>query len=370
MSIYDLEPDALAALLADEPAWRIEQLRHGLYREGRPLEDVSTLPRTLRARLRAAVGPDLELAAKQVADEGRTVKLALRAPDGALIETVLMRYDDRTSVCVSSQAGCAMGCRFCATGQAGFIRHLRAGEILEQVAWAQRVQVTGRISHVVFMGMGEPLANAGAVVEAIGRLRSDVGISPRRITVSTVGIVPGIHRLRTTRLPVTLAISLHAANDALRSELVPMNRRYPIEAVLEAGANWSRATGRRLTLEWALIAGVNDRHRDAVELAARARSLGAHVNLIPLNPTPGYPMVGTDEAGVRRFARQLRELGVNVTVRDTRGRDIDAACGQLATSLVVAQGIDEHEGLGRRGARLVSPVGSLKLGEGPSAQVG
>src|SRR5436189_2602349 len=202
-----------------------------------------------------------------------------------------MHYRQRSTVCVSTQAGCAMACGFCATGQAGFERHLTTGEIVEQVTRAARAAAdTGRrLSNVVFMGMGEPLANYERVWGAVERLHDDVGLSARHLTISTVGIVPGIRRLAAEPLPVNLAVSLHAANDRLRDELVPINRRYPLAELRAACADYLRAKGRRLSFEWALIDGVNDRPDDADELAAIARPLGAHVNLIPLNPTPGYP---------------------------------------------------------------------------------
>jgi 23S rRNA (adenine2503-C2)-methyltransferase len=236
-----------------------------------------------------------------------------------------MAYPDRVTVCVSTQAGCAMGCPFCATGQGGFVRHLRSGEIVEQVAWAMRERP---VTHVVFMGMGEPLANYDQTLAAIRRLHEDVGISARRLTVSTVGIIPGIRRLAHERLAVNLALSLHAANDALRNELVPINRRYPLGALAEACADYVATTRRRLSLEWAVIGGVNDRTSDADELAAFARPLGAHVNLIPLNETAGYRAPGRPRAAA--FRAMLRARQVNATVRVTRGTEIAAACGQLA----------------------------------------
>jgi 23S rRNA (adenine2503-C2)-methyltransferase len=249
-----------------------------------------------------------------------------------------MLYPDRATACVSSQAGCAMNCSFCATGQAGFGRHLSTGEILEQVAAARRHardRSPGRprrLSNIVFMGMGEPLANYERVWAAVERIHSEMGISARHITISTVGVLPGIRRLAREELPVNLAVSLHAANDELRNRLVPLNKRYPIEDLVEACRQYLTAKGRRLSFEWALISGVNDRTADARELAGIARPLGAHVNLIPLNPTPGYPVRGTDKTGVRRFRDELLRLGVNATVRRNRGTDIDAACGQLAAS--------------------------------------
>jgi 23S rRNA (adenine2503-C2)-methyltransferase len=223
-----------------------------------------------------------------------------------------------------------MGCTFCATGQAGFGRHLSSGEIVEQVVIARQAAAPSRLSNVVFMGMGEPLANYDRVWAAIVRLHDDLGLSARHLTLSTVGVVPGIHRLARAALPVNLAVSLHAANDDLRNSLVPLNRRYPIAMLMDACQQYLAAKGRRLSFEWALIAGINDRAADAVELASLVRPLGAHVNLIPLNPTPGYPVRGTPPEGVRGFRDQLSALGVNATVRRNRGTDIDAACGQLA----------------------------------------
>jgi 23S rRNA (adenine2503-C2)-methyltransferase len=245
-----------------------------------------------------------------------------------------MRYPDRVTVCVSTQAGCAMACQFCATGQGGFQRHLSEGEIVEQVAVAMRAAAPRRLSNVVFMGMGEPLANYDRVWAAVRRLHGDMGLSARHLTLSTVGIVPGIRRLAGETLPVNLAVSLHAANDALRDELVPINRRYPLADLAAACAEYVEASGRRLSIEWALIDGVNDRAADSSELAAFARPLGAHVNLIPLNPTPGYAVVGSPPGRVRGFRDDLTALGVNATIRVTRGADIDAACGQLAAGSV------------------------------------
>jgi 23S rRNA (adenine2503-C2)-methyltransferase len=245
-----------------------------------------------------------------------------------------MLYRDRATVCVSSQAGCAMACGFCATGQAGFTRHLTAGEIVEQVVRATaRARDSGRrVSNIVFMGMGEPLANEGPVWAAIERFHGDLGLSARHLTVSTVGVVPGIRKLATRPLPVNLAVSLHAANDELRDELVPLNRRHPIDSLLDACADYLGAKNRRISFEWAMIDGVNDRPSDAVELAALCRRLrpSAHVNLIPLNPTPGYPTTGTPLGRVHEFRDLLESLGANATVRQNRGTDIDAACGQLA----------------------------------------
>ena len=331
---YDLTREELADLLAGEPAYRARQVWESLHGRVQRPEEMTELPAPLRTSLEAALPPALTEADRRTADDGETTKWLWSLADGARVETVLMRYRDRVTVCVSTQAGCAMACQFCATGQAGFQRHLSQGEIVEQVARAMRAATPRRLSNVVFMGMGEPLANYDRVWGAVLRLHGDMGLSARHLTLSTVGIVPGIRRLTKEPLPVNLAVSLHAANDALRNELVPVNRRYPLAELADACAQYVSVSGRRLSLEWALIHDVNDRRLDASELAAFARPLGAHVNLIPLNPTPGYPVVGSPRARVRGFRDELTELGVNATVRLTRGVEIDAACGQLAAGAV------------------------------------
>lgn len=333
---YELTREQLDGLLAERelPRFRAAQVWHGLYTELATPAELTALPKTLRADLDAVLAPQLTPLRQSVSDDGQTVKLLSGVAGGHQVETVLMLYRDRATACVSSQAGCAMGCGFCATGQAGFDRHLTTGEIVEQtILAARRAKHAGRrLSNVVFMGMGEPLANEAALWPAVERLHGDLGLSARHLTVSTVGIIPGIRKLTARPLPVTLAVSLHAANDELRDELVPINRRYPIAELLTACQEYLDAHGRRMSFEWALIDGVNDRARDAAELAELARQLRphAHVNLIPLNPTPGYPTVGTPPARVAQFRRQLDDRGVNATVRANRGTDIDAACGQLA----------------------------------------
>ncbi len=342
----DLTPTDLARLLAEEPPFRVRQVWRGLH-QGLGPEEMTDLPLSLRRRLAEQLPGGLALGRRSVSDDGGTVKWLWVLGDGAAVETVLMHYPDRATVCVSSQAGCAMGCGFCATGQAGFRRHLTAGEIVEQVVRARREALPRRLSNVVFMGMGEPLANYGPTWAAIERLHDELGLSARHLTVSTVGLVPGIRRLAGERLPVNLAVSLHAANDALRDELVPVNRRWPLPVLMDACRAWVEAKGRRLSFEWALIDGTNDGASDAAELAALARPLAAHVNLIPLNPTPGYPTRGTPPAGVRAFRDHLRSHGVNATVRRNRGTDIDAACGQLAA----AQRTSTVSGPGARTAR-------------------
>ena len=335
---YDLSPDQLAEVVEEvapgAPRYRSTQLWDALHRRLLEPGEVSELPRPLRSALggHPSMGAALTLDRLVESDGGLTKKWLWRLADDTRVETVLMAYPDRSTVCVSTQAGCAMGCTFCATGQAGFDRHLTVGEIVEQVARAARSALDdGRhVSRVVFMGMGEPLANYDATWGAVRRLHADLGLSARHLTISTVGVVPGIRRLATEDLPVNLAVSLHAANDDKRDGLVPLNRTYPLAQVAAACAAYLDAKRRRISFEWALIDGVNDTAADVEELAAFVRPLRAHVNLIPLNPTPGYAVLGSSPRRVRWFRDELLATGVNVTVRQTRGRDIDAACGQLA----------------------------------------
>jgi 23S rRNA (adenine2503-C2)-methyltransferase len=326
---YDHDRTALGSLLEGEPDYRIDQLWQGLYQDLADPEEITTLPSALRDRLVHDLPPGLTEEARSVGDEGETVKWLWRLTDGALVETVLMHYAERSTVCVSTQSGCAMGCGFCATGQMGFDRHLTTGEIVEQVVRAQREAGERRVSNVVFMGMGEPLANYDRTWGAVERIHGDLGLSARHLTISTVGLVPGIRRMADEQLPVNLAVSLHAADDELRDELVPINRRWPLSELAEACSHHIRSTGRRLSFEWALIHDTNDRPEDARRFADYARPLGAHINLIPLNPTPGWPTRGSSQQRVAAFADELRSHGANVTVRRTRGTEIDAACGQL-----------------------------------------
>jgi 23S rRNA (adenine2503-C2)-methyltransferase len=329
---YEVDRAGLDAMIASlaEPAYRSRQLHEGLYGQRRPLEELTNIPKLLLARLADELPLAFTVDAMQLADDDTTAKWLWRAADGAQIETVLMRYTSRATVCVSSQAGCAMGCTFCATGQAGFERQLSVGEIMEQVLRAQHASPQ-RVSNVVFMGMGEPLANTDAVLEACTRLHADAGISARHLTVSTVGVVPGIERLTEFDLPVTLAVSLHAPDDALREQLVPLNRRYPLAAVLDAARAYAERKGRRVSFEYACIHGVNDLPHHADALAGRLTGFrgGAHVNLIPLNDTAGYPGRPSDASRIGAFAERLRARGVQATVRRNRGTTIDAACGQL-----------------------------------------
>jgi 23S rRNA (adenine2503-C2)-methyltransferase len=321
-----------------EPAYRGTQLWDGLWKERHALEDLTNLPKALRERLATALPLSLDVVTVNSADRGLTHKWLWQTTGAAQsgsaapaqVETVLMRYPDRATVCISSQAGCAMGCTFCATGQAGFERHLSSDEIVEQVVRAAH-ESPQRVGNVVFMGMGEPLANLDAVWAAIERLHGAFGVSARHITVSTVGVVPGMRALADKPLPVTLAVSLHAPDDALRNELVPLNRRYPISDVLEAARNHALARGRRVTFEYACIDSVNDHPHQARALAGRLHGFpgGAHVNLIPLNATGGFAGRPSRRERIVEFAETLRSTGVTVTVRKNRGIEIDAACGQL-----------------------------------------
>ncbi len=333
VSPWDLSRDALVAHLDDHvgelPRYRTDQIWRALYEQGVPPHELTQLPKTLRAQLAENLQPSLTLATRSRSDDEMTVKSLWELPGGASVETVLMHYPERSTVCISSQAGCAMACGFCATGQAGYERNLTVGEILEQVVRARSEAEPRRLSNIVYMGMGEPFANYNRVMESVRRIIGDLGIGARKITVSTVGLVPQMRRFAEEGLQVGLAVSLHAANDDLRTELVPINKRHPIAEVVDASRLYRDRTGRRVSFEWAMIDGVNDRLADAIELAAVAKQAAAHVNLIPLNPTPGWPTTGSPAARIRSFADELDQRGVNVTVRKNRGTEIDAACGQL-----------------------------------------
>lgn len=340
-SLYDATREDFATLLEGQPNYRLKQVWDGLYQQLAEPSQLLTMPTALRTAIADNFAPALIPVTQQVSDKGDTVKFLWNLANGGHpIETVLMHYKERATVCVSTQAGCAMACGFCATGQAGFTRHLTTGEIVEQVVRAARQSATRkqRLANVVFMGMGEPLANEAAVWGAVERLHHDIGLSARHLTISTVGIVPGIRAFSERPLPVNLAVSLHAARDALRDDLVPINKRYPIADLMAACTDYLKKKNRRISFEWALIDGVNDQPRDARELARLCTRLrpSAHVNLIPLNPTPGWSTRGTSPDGVREFARQLEDLQVNVTIRRNRGTDINAACGQLAAGQPVA----------------------------------
>ena len=333
---YQTDPEGLGALLLGEPPYRIDQLRDWLYLH--PVLEpamMTNLPASVRDRLTGRLWP-FRVEAERATDDGRTIKWLFRTPDGSAIEAVLMGYPRRTTLCISSQAGCAMACTFCATGQFGFDRHLTAGEIIAQVAYAaghlRDHPMSGsppRVGNVVFMGMGEPLANYPNVREAIRRMIEVMGMSARSVTVSTVGVTPGIDRLAAEPWPVTLALSLHAADDHLRESLVPLNRRYPLQDILAAATRFREGKGRRVTLEWTLMDGVNDSAHQARALGAIARELRAHVNVIPMNPTPLAAQRRPPKERIKDFVDEVRRSGSSVTLRDTRGLEIDAACGQL-----------------------------------------
>jgi 23S rRNA (adenine2503-C2)-methyltransferase len=345
--LADLDPAGRRAAAAElgQPPFRADQLSRHYF--GRLTEDpaqMTDLPAASRAELAKALLPGLLTAQReQQADQGTTVKTLWRAADGAYLESVLMRYPGRVTMCVSSQAGCGMACPFCATGQAGLTRNLSTAEIVEQVVAGARALAAGRVaggpgrvSNVVFMGMGEPLANYNRVIAAVRRLTDPVpaglGMSQRQITVSTVGLVPAIRKLAAEELSVTLAVSLHAPDDELRDELVPVNQRWKVAEVLGAAWDYAAATGRRVSIEYALIRDVNDQAWRAEALGALLAGRLAHVNLIPLNPTPGSKWTASRLADQDTFVARLAAAGVPVTVRDTRGREIDGACGQLAAA--------------------------------------
>ncbi len=357
----DLTPDERREAMPDagQPAFRADQLSRHYFEHHRAPDEWSDIPTAQRQGLAQAFFPTLLTAVRPLScDQGTTVKTLWRLHDGSLIESVLMRYGVpgvkasgsgrlRTTLCISSQAGCGMACPFCATGQGGLQRNLSAAEIIDQavasagmLARGDIVGGPGRISNVVFMGMGEPLANYKAVLATVRTLTAPaphgLGISARGITVSTVGLVPRIQQLTGEEIPVTLAVSLHAPDDELRDELCPINTRWQVAEVVEAAWQYFRATGRRVSIEYALIHDVNDSVERARLLADVLRQDGygwVHVNLIPLNPTPGSKWTASTAAAQRAFVSTLEKRGVPVTVRDTRGREIDGACGQLAASV-------------------------------------
>jgi 23S rRNA (adenine2503-C2)-methyltransferase len=345
--LADLDQAARRAVVAElgQPAFRADQLsRHYFARLTDDPADMTDLPASVRSSLTAALLPPLLTAERELqCDGGTTRKTLWRAFDGAFIESVLMRYPDRVTMCVSSQAGCGMACPFCATGQAGLTRNLSAAEIVTQVFAGSRAMASGgvpggagRVSNVVFMGMGEPLANYASVLTAVRRITAPppegLGISQRGVTVSTVGLVPAIRRLAGEGLSVRLAVSLHAPDDELRHDLVPVNKRWQIAEVLDAAWGYADATGRRVSIEYAMIRDINDQPWRADLLANLLAGRLAHVNLIPLNPTPGSKWTASDPLVAQEFFDRLVARGVPVTVRDTRGDKIDGACGQLAAA--------------------------------------
>lgn len=348
--LADLDPAERreAVLALGEPAYRAKQLSTHYF--GRYVDDpaeMTDLPASSRDRIAGHLLPSLLTPVRTLeCDGGATVKSVWRLHDGSLVESVLMRYasggrTQRITMCVSSQAGCGMACPFCATGQAGLTRNLSTAEIVAQVVAGQRALRDGlvpggpgRVSNIVFMGMGEPLANYSTVLAAVRRLTDPapdgLGISQRGVTVSTVGLVPRMRQLTAEGLNVTLAVSLHAPDDELRNELVPVNTRWPVAEVLDAAWEYAEQTGRRVSIEYAMIRRINDQPWRAELLGELLRGRLAHVNLIPLNPTPGSKWTASDPEDEAGFVRVLEASGVPVTVRDTRGREIDGACGQLA----------------------------------------
>ncbi|GAA2290755.1 23S rRNA (adenine(2503)-C(2))-methyltransferase RlmN [Actinomadura luteofluorescens] len=335
--------EAVAAL--GEKPFRADQLsRHYFARLVDDPAKMTDLPATVRDRLVSELLPSLLTPVREMdCDGGTTLKTVWKAFDGVLFESVLMRYPDRATMCVSSQAGCGMNCPFCATGQAGLTRNLSTAEIVEQVAAGARALASGRVpggqgrvSNIVFMGMGEPLANYKAVIGAVRRITdpapAGLGISQRSVTVSTVGLVPAIEKLAAEDMSVRLAVSLHAPDDELRDDLVPINNRWKVSEVLDAAWAYAERSGRRVSIEYALIKDVNDQAWRADLLGRLLRGHLVHVNLIPLNPTPGSKWTASRPEDEREFVRRLEAHGVPVTVRDTRGREIDGACGQLAAA--------------------------------------
>ncbi|MBC8159663.1 MAG: radical SAM protein [Roseiflexaceae bacterium] len=374
LNIYDLSLPALAALLNDwgQPAFRARQIWRQLYVNlVRSPQEMTDLPMALRERLAAELTFGvLELETMQQADGGMTRKALWRLPNGPVLESVLMIYPGRATACVSTQAGCAMGCVFCATGRMGLLRNITPGEIVEQALWAAREARTSalspqplalgnyadddrwasddtpspqpllpsptRLSNLVFMGMGEPFANYDRWWQSVERLHDPQGLNmgARSLTVSTVGLVPGIQRLAEEKLPINLAISLHSPDDTLRSEMMPVNKKYPIAALLAAARQYVAKTNRRVSFEYVLLQGKNDSPEQAARLGELLRGMLCHVNLIPWNPVPGAPLHRSHGERIRAFQRVLQDAGVACTVRQERGVAIAAACGQLAGAQV------------------------------------
>jgi len=360
MLIYDLDLTSLSELLKswNEPAYRAKQIWQGLYQHfwDSP-EQFTNLPKSLREQLSEHVAfSPFKVKVYQDSSDGFTRKTLFELPDKNLIEAVLMRYGDpadnpqitasptgrgaknRRTLCISTQAGCAMGCVFCATGQMGFKRHLSSGEIIAQVMYYARMlkEENQNVTNIVFMGMGEPFHNYDNSMAAIDRLNDAAGYNfgARRFTISSVGLVPMIRRFADEKRQVNLAISLHAADDELRVSMLPINKKYRIDEVLDACRYYVNQTGRRITFEWALIHGVNDTPEVARKLAARLKGLLCHVNAIPLNPTAGYQGKATDRGRAAAFKEALEQAGIPCTIRMRRGIDIQAGCGQLAGSVL------------------------------------
>jgi 23S rRNA (adenine2503-C2)-methyltransferase len=339
--VYDITRSELDSLMIEwgEPVYRSRQIWQGLYRQywDSP-EKFTNIPTTLRTHMAETLDFNvLTLVTSLASSDRQTVKSLFKLPDGKSIEAVLMRYNKRNTLCISSQAGCAMGCVFCATGQMGFKRHLSSGEIVAQVMYYARQlnDENNVVTNIVLMGMGEPFHNYENTLDAIDRLNDQEGyaLGARRFTISTVGLVPAIRRFAAEKRQINLAISLHAADDDLRSSMLPVNNRYPIDELLLACREYIAVTGRRVTFEWALINEVNDTPEQAILLAKKLKGMLCHVNAIPLNPTMGYSGQATSHARAELFKQILEEHGIPCTIRLRRGIDIQAGCGQLASHI-------------------------------------
>ncbi len=333
--LLDLSAEEIGDWLAERghPKFRGGQILHWVYqRRIRCFDEMSDLPKSLREELESCFQIYVTQSDATVTSPDGTDKLLVRLPDGGEVECVLLRDGTRRSICVSSQVGCAMGCVFCASGLDGVDRNLTKGEILEQMLLLQdRLPEDERLSHIVMMGMGEPLANLDRVLGALSVAKDEkgLGISPRRITISTVGLPPAIDRLKDAKVPYNLAVSLHAPNDALRSELVPVNKKIGINAVLDAADRYFESSGRRLTFEYVLLGGVNDSEDEAKQLVSLLRKRNVMLNVIPYNPVSGLPYVTPTKKSIAEFRQTLERGGVNVKFRQRKGSEIDAACGQL-----------------------------------------
>jgi len=336
-NLYDLDLEELTALVQSlgQPAYRARQLWNWSYVQyAAGFDDMTSLPRDFRERLaEVATMQPFRMVSEQLSSDGQTRKVLFSLPDGNLIETVRMSYERRRTLCISTQAGCAMGCVFCATGQMGFFRNLNVGEIVAQVIYfARELAAEGqRVTNIVMMGMGEPLHNYTRTMAAVDRLTDPAGfnLGARKITISTVGLVPAIRRYADEQRQTPLAVSLHAATDEERNRLIPISRRWPLSELMEACRYYIDKTGRRLTFEWALIHGENDTPEQAHKLGELLQGMLCHVNLIPLNPTAGYAGGPSSRERVAAFQDILAQYGVSSTVRVRRGIDIQAGCGQL-----------------------------------------
>lgn len=335
-------PEQLTALMKElgQPAFRAKQIFHWLHQKlVTEFSAMTDQPKALLAKLEEGYYIAAPAIARRQQSKDGTVKYLFALEDGNCIETVIMRYHYGVTACVSTQVGCRMGCRFCASTQAGRVRNLEAGEIAAQIYTAQK-DVGERISHIVLMGIGEPLDNFDNVMDFLSIISSPdgVNIGMRNISLSTCGVVPMIDKLAEKKLQLTLSISLHAPNDEMRSKMMPVNDAYPVAQLIAACRRYQQTTGRRVSFEYSMVRGVNDSPATARELAALIRGMGAHVNLIPINPVDGSPYSATDAENVKRFQSLLTDLGVNATVRRRLGSDISAACGQLRREEAAKEG--------------------------------